>query len=79
MGIYLNYFFYYKSEKPSEVKEPDLNDDIELLFNDLVEFIFKKYDIKVPIDINQTNSYTHEDISFDWSTVDPLVSPLGGK
>ena len=59
--------------------DPAIRAALELLFNDLVEFILKKYDTKVPIDINQTNSYMHEDISFDWSTVDPLVSPLGGK
>ena len=57
----------------------DSDDDIELLFNDLTEFIIKKYDTKVPIDINANNSYKYEDIFFEWSKINPLVSPLGGK
>ena len=48
------------------------------MINELRSIISKDYSIELPISAEENSVYNYEDIKFNWTEIDPLISPLGG-
>ena len=57
----------------------DTEKNMGILLNELKSFVEINYSLQLPIATNKEYLYTYENIKFNWTTIDSLVSPLGGK